>query len=883
MGAGPTGDADADAETDGTGDVLSPSELPNVSTGTELHDAVSASVVSQPQPRRMPEEFCTKIMLPRHPRRGVRNSRRDHFETPEIRAHALLDRGAKLGSSVSGVGTFGTPRIISTFASNADGAWRAEVFHPGRSKIQDHASKHPTFDDPAQRARGRSGIPSGRTSFALRCGMTLTWRLLALALALATCSAAVACTSEPVTDAPEIRGPGTKALDSDDPTCHTTSDCADGEQCVDGICQIQRCSSHYRSNPPLGKRSYFSADRELVVLDDAPSKHTLDGYEPTNGSFAHPTNMTVDFGNDRIVDETGGNFTGSRPEGVAAALAGKTAIVVVVGQTKTEIPIGFTPVAIASGDVEGDGVDEIVALSNDGNIAICSVPTKTCVRTNVASANAKDIAMADVDADGHDEPIVLADKNGTSFITVLHDSTGKGAKAFELDTGHTAQRIAAGDVDHDGAAEILTLENGGYGDFVADTLRVFNARDGKLVELGSTDIAKDAIDIYAGDTDGDDKAEVLVLENSGIEVLDVASPSSMKSAFKTVLTASSQATRLAMADLDGDSPAGTLVGDAELVAGPVVPVSILVYPPYSRSMSDGTGQIGIGNRETKSEVEATTVSLKAGITVGYEGEFPGGLKFALLGKIDTQIARTNAQGRSIAIGDRFTVDARPDLEGPDNGVAVLACACYHAYTYTVDDPAGRLGSRAADKKKMSVFVPVGGQTALWSLKRYNVLAARLGSLPVVNVPYVVGDLNSYPTSMQTLAGKPIPDEDLVFTTPRSYRTSDVARTGWQLDVSENTTQTSAQTTGVSVRGQLRVGGIYAETDVGGSTGESYSVAIGRDAYFSGSVPPIRNDVRTPEDENALYSYGFTPIVYRDHYKTKTGTGGLFVVTYSVAR
>jgi hypothetical protein len=712
--------------------------------------------------------------------------------------------------------------------------------------------------------------------------MDLRRPLLALAVLAALVAPSACAAPDDVTDAPMIQGPASKALESDDPSCKTDADCAQGEQCTDGVCQMQRCSSKYHSAPPLGKRSYFAVDRELVVLDD--EKHSLDGYEPTNGSFAHPDRLSIGFGTDRIIDEAGGNFSGSRPEGMATAIEGKSSIVVVTGDTRTEIPVGFVPVAIAAGDIEGDGTDEIVAVSREGAVAICSVPTKRCTRRSVDGVTAKDIALADVYGEGHAVPIVLADKpSGTSFVFVLNDGGPKAAHPAidEIDTGHTAQRIAAGDIDHAGSAEIVTLEDGGYGDFVGDTLRVFGVKDNKLAELGSKTIAKDAIDVFAGDIDGDDKSELLVLESSGIEVFDVESPTSMKTSFKTALTASTRPSRIAMADLDGDSPAGTLLGEAELVAGPVVPISVLVYPPYSRTRSDGTSQIGLGSRESKSDVAATTVTLKASLALGYEFGFPGLAKVSLGGRVEGALARTNAAGTSVSVGDRFTVDARPELEGPDNGVAVLACACYHAYTYAVEDPSGRLGSRDADKKKMSLFVPVGGQTALWSLKRYNALAKHLGNLPTVNVPYAVGDPSSYPTKMVKLDGKPIPEKDLVFTTPRSYRTSDVARTGWELAVGDSNAQTDAQTIGVGVRATLRVGPVFAEADVGVSKTDAYTVTVGREASFSGSVPPIRDDVRTPEDEHELYSYGFSPIVYRDHYKSESGEGGLFVVTYAV--
>lgn len=705
-----------------------------------------------------------------------------------------------------------------------------------------------------------------------------------LASALLALGATFACSAaEPVTKAPEILAPGSKALEQSDPTCSKNDDCDHGELCVDGYCQMSACGTQaYQSAPPLGRRSYFAVDRELVVLDDDASEQRLNGYEPTSGSFAKMPDK-ISFGSSRIVDEAGGNFTGTRPESVAVAIEGRSSVTVVSGAKREDLVVGFVPIALASGDVDGDGTDEIAALSAQGDVAVCTMATKSCVRRKV-SFTARDLTMADVDGDGRAEPVVLGDKGNVSFVVMMNfDDEGTGqSPVVELDTGHKAQRITAADFDKSGRATVVTLEDGGYAGFASDTVRFIGWKDGKLTDLGEHAIAKDAIDVLAADTDADDKAELLVLEDSGLELFDVASATSIRSAFKTTLLGSTKPTRLAMADLDGDSPAGTLVGDAALVAGPVVPVSVIAYPPYSRTWSDGNARIFVGNREIEEVNEATTVTLRATLAVGYEADFPGIAKVGLYGRVEGTLARTTSNARAIVVGDRYMVDAKPEIEGPDNGIAVLSCACFHAYTYEVEDPAGKLGSRAADHKKMSLFVPVGGQTSLWSLKRYNVLADHLGTLPVVHIPYAVGDPKSYPSTMQKFSGEPIPEGDLVVHSPRTYRTSDVANVGWELVLAEEQGQSDSTTIGVGLRGVLRVGPVVAEADLSTSVGTTYTVTLGRDASFSGFVPPVRNDVRTPENEHELYGYGFSPIVYRDMYKTRSGQeGGLFAVTYAV--
>jgi hypothetical protein len=57
--------------------------------------------------------------------------------------------------------------------------------------------------------------------------------------------------------------------------------------------------------------------------------------------------------------------------------------------------------------------------------------------------------------------------------------------------------------------------------------------------------------------------------------------------------------------------------------------------------------------------------------------------------------------------------------------------------------------------------------------------------------------------------------------------------------------------------------------------------MGKSATFSGTIPPLKNDPTTPEDESTLYGYSFTPIMYRDHYiDANNQSGSYYVLTYT---
>src|SRR6185295_1193672 len=108
-------------------------------------------------------------------------------------------------------------------------------------------------------------------------------------------------------------GPGNDPWDDDDVSCTTEADCAEGEACEEGVCQVKRCVESYDSKAPMGDNHYFGTDGEMAVLSD---KSFIDGFDGNGGSYLD----SWDLGADKVVDVAGGNFDGHRPMGIAVAL-----------------------------------------------------------------------------------------------------------------------------------------------------------------------------------------------------------------------------------------------------------------------------------------------------------------------------------------------------------------------------------------------------------------------------------------------------------------------------------------------------------------------------------------------------------------------------------
>jgi len=227
---------------------------------------------------------------------------------------------------------------------------------------------------------------------------------------------------------------------------------------------------------------------------------------------------------------------------------------------------------------------------------------------------------------------------------------------------------------------------------------------------------------------------------------------------------------------------------------------------------------------------------------------------------------------------RFNVEANPKLYGVDWAAVALSCGCYHSYTYELSSPAvGGNGQR------LVVLVPVGGETLLWSSKRYNAMAAAVGDLPIIPVPMKVGDPRSYPTTPQRTDGTPIPATDLVFSSAPSTRVSDVGETEWSLWASRTQTNGTATSTEVSLDASVTVAGFKLGGSAGASWQQGYEVTVGTLLELGGIVPPVPDNPNTPEDEYTVYGYGFQPSVYRQRYTAKDGsTPAYYVVNYAVA-
>ncbi|MDX2179146.1 MAG: FG-GAP-like repeat-containing protein [Bryobacteraceae bacterium] len=203
---------------------------------------------------------------------------------------------------------------------------------------------------------------------------------------------------------------------------------------------------------------------------------------------------------------------------------------VVVFDTATMMPtlsfFAYAPmftggVNVATGDVNGDGLDEIVTGAGAGggsHVKVFDGTTGAELSSFFAYPpsflGGVNVAVGDVDNDGFDD-IVTGTASDTSHIKVFSGQTGTEIRSFFAftPTFTGGVNVASGDLNGDGFAEIVVGAGAGGGPQV----RVFSGQTG--AELASffaynTSFAG-GVRVAAGDITGDGVADIVTAANEG--------------------------------------------------------------------------------------------------------------------------------------------------------------------------------------------------------------------------------------------------------------------------------------------------------------------------------------------------------------------------------
>jgi len=214
-------------------------------------------------------------------------------------------------------------------------------------------------------------------------------------------------------------------------------------------------------------------------------------------------------------------------------------------------------VRVATGDVTGDGAADVITAPGSKGRALVQVYSGVDghrirrFRAFVGNFHAGIyVAAGDVDGDGHADIIVGAGEGGRPLVRVFSGATGARIGQFfaRRHSSRTGVRVAAGDMDGDGRAEIATAGGPGAGSVIT----IFHADGARVTRLRAGVRARHGLFLAMGDLNGDKLAD-LVAGGDAVVVALGADGLRMKAWRPFGVGAHARGLRVGIADINADN------------------------------------------------------------------------------------------------------------------------------------------------------------------------------------------------------------------------------------------------------------------------------------------------------------------------------------------
>ena len=242
-----------------------------------------------------------------------------------------------------------------------------------------------------------------------------------------------------------------------------------------------------------------------------------------NGTFQNPVNYTPsgnpvrqiaagDFNGDGRLDFVAASQVVGLPAGVWIVLGNGNGTF----QTAQDYPAGMFPQGAAIGDVNGDGIPDMVAVSNGSNSVSVLIGNgdgtfKPAVNYPVG-LGAFSVAIADINGDGKAD-LATANVGALSVSVLLGNGDGTFKPKMDTQIMFGAEALAAGDFNKDGKADLAVVS-------IIGVVILLSNGDGTFRAPASVGTRSGLGNVVVSDLNGDGNSD-LVVANTGSNAVSV--------------------------------------------------------------------------------------------------------------------------------------------------------------------------------------------------------------------------------------------------------------------------------------------------------------------------------------------------------------------------
>ena len=447
---------------------------------------------------------------------------------------------------------------------------------------------------------------------------------------------------------------------------------------------------------------------------------------------------------------------------------------------------------ITAGDINGDGKDEIVhGDRSSDDIYVFNMEGRELAKRDVNFEAGDDLATGDVDGDGKDE-VIFADRS-SDWINALNENLDT-EKRFRVDDFSDEDGIGAGDFDGNGVDEVVHGDHSENiitvytmnGDILwrFSTLDYFDLSDRD--EIAAGDVNLDGVDeliVATQDKDNDGRAmgiHIFALSKGGSEFHEIAYfPIFFRGGDRIAVgdVNSDGVNEIVWASQNGDVKTYNMQGDvlgsfnaefqygAGLAVGDVDGNSIKVGPPRKGEMAVERKIIAVINapptdfdvinedgifyaKYTSIETEAVETVVKAITDVKLSFGVRNSVGMSGIASIETNLRTSVGWRNQREMGESFETKTTLTLKTDRADGAVRVTTYYDVYEFPIISPP-ELAVVDGKQQYILVTIPKGPPEVSFG--------------PYDSPIHVVGDINTYPTSVYELKNYDASNELATFT------------------------------------------------------------------------------------------------------------------------